>query len=345
MNWTQTHAIALALAFTAALDAGPKPTVIDMESFPQDFIVETKQIILPEFPGAFNPSIVRWNGNIFMTFRTRTADMVSDFKIGCVWLNESFEPISVPQILQFRNENPDCLDQRQDPRLIVINDELYIIFSNFIKIENLVTRRMFIGKMQYADGAFFVESPVCVHPFENWTARWEKNWVPFEYDNALRLAYSIVPHKIFTPSLESGACTTLSSSLTPVQWKFGELRGGTPALKVGNEYLAFFHSSKDFYSTLSDNKKISHYLMGAYTFSAEPPFELKRISPQPIVHETFYHGPMYNTWKPLRVVFAMGYIIDGNDIWVSYGRQDFEMWVARIDAQKLFDSLVPCTTA
>lgn len=50
-------------------------------------------------------------------------------------------------------------------------------------------------------------------------------------------------------------------------WNYGELRGGTEAKLVGNQYLAFFHSQGTIHSRFSMT-----YWMGAYTFSKEPPF-------------------------------------------------------------------------
>ena len=47
------------------------------------------------------------------------------------------------------------------------------------------------------------------------------------------------------------------------RWAWGEMRGGTPALRVdSNHYLSFFHSSGHLTS-----KKIFSYVMGAYLFS------------------------------------------------------------------------------
>jgi predicted GH43/DUF377 family glycosyl hydrolase len=81
--------------------------------------------------------------------------------------------------------------------------------------------------------------------------------------------------------------------------------------------------------------------MGAYTFSPEPPFEVTRISPSPIVGKNFYHGVTHRTWKPLRVVFPGGFVSDEKHVWIVYGRQDHEVWAAKLDKQKLLQSLIP----
>jgi predicted GH43/DUF377 family glycosyl hydrolase len=84
-----------------------------------------------------------------------------------------------------------------------------------------------------------------------------------------------------------------------------------------------------------------HYFMGAYLFEDSPPFSIQKISPNPIVSKTFYNGPAYQTWKPLRVVFPCGVIHNEKYIWVSYGRQDHEAWIVKLDKAGLYKSLVP----
>ena len=119
------------------------------------------------------------------------------------------------------------------------------------------------------------------------------------------------------------------------------LRGGTPGLLIDKEYLAFFHCSKGMATQQSEGKMMTHYFMGAYTYSASPPFALTRVSPKPIIGKNFYNGPMHNTWKPLRVVFPCGFVFDQKHIWIVYGRQDHETWVVKLDRNAFFKSLVP----
>ena len=153
-----------------------------------------------------------------------------------------------------------------------------------------------------------------------------------------------MPHHVLLPSLKTGISTTASYTCALMDWQWGELRGGTPAILDGDSYISFFHSSIIMPSVHSNGKKIQHYVMGAYRFSARPPFALTHVSPEPIVGKGFYEGKEYPTWKPLRVIFPMGCIVGDEHIWVSYGRQDFEIWVATFDKKKLYASLVPCSS-
>jgi predicted GH43/DUF377 family glycosyl hydrolase len=346
------RALFLFLILAGFVDAAE---LIDLETDAQDFVLEIKQIHVPGFPGAFNASIIRWYGKLLLSFRVRDAKMVSTFEIGFVWLDEDFNPISTPKILKIVEKNPSPFSYTQDPRLIIVNNRLYMIYNNFIKTEkmNEPMREMFIAELHYEDGSFFIQDSRHLNlphdidysfgPHEP-NKRWEKNWVPFNYNENLLLARTIIPHQIVQP-LPTGECIIKSLSFSYFDWAWGQLRGGTPALLDGDEYVSFFHSSKIMATVHSQGKKVQHYFMGAYTFSAQPPFELKRISPVPIVGKNFYHGPNYPTWKPLHVVFPMGILADENYFWVTYGRQDFEIWVVKIDKKGLYQSLVPCSGA
>jgi len=215
---------------------------------------------------------------------------------------------------------------------------LHIVYNNSFNGE---VRRMLIGIIEQEGEDFVVNSSECLLRFDGVReARSEKNWVPFDYNGTLHLAYSIVPHKILSP-LGSSNCATVSATLPPVKWNWGVLRGGTPALLDGEEYLAFFHSVKTMATVHSEGINMPHYFMGAYTFSAEPPFHITRISQEPIVGRSFYAGPAYKTYRPVRVVFPGGYVADEKFVWILYGRQDHEIWVVKIDKKALLGSLTP----
>jgi predicted GH43/DUF377 family glycosyl hydrolase len=132
----------------------------------------------------------------------------------------------------------------------------------------------------------------------------------------------------------------MHSTHNTFSWGWGVPRGGTQAIRDGDHYIAFFHSWADVPTVQSNGQKITHYVMGAYTFDARPPFALQAVSPEPIVAKDFYEPPYYKTWKPMRCVFPAGVVLDEESIWVSYGRQDHECWVVKMDKKKLLNSLV-----
>jgi predicted GH43/DUF377 family glycosyl hydrolase len=324
----------------------------DLEDQAQNFVLETKRLEIPNFPGAFNPSITRYRGELLMSFRIRYRKKIVTNQIGLIFLDEEFNFKSEPYILEYRGADIYG-NKQQDPRLITIGDRLYILFNNLLEKSSAPEycdpprplpeiRKMFVAELFFDGKHFYIQTPDPLIFFEgSKPEQSEKNWVPFEYQEQLLLAHSLTPHRIFRPFLGTRLCGTVACTRTPIQWDWGVLRGGTPALLDGDHYLAFFHSSKLAATAHSQGKKIQHYVMGAYTFEADPPFAITSISKEPIVGKNFYHGLAYKTWKPLHVVFPGGYIMDEHFIWVFYGRQDFEIWAAKLDKKELYQSLVP----
>lgn len=331
--------LAVMLAFAQTDATEPR----DLVKMKQSFVLTTKQIHIPGYPEAFNPSIIEWKGRYLMSFRNHHPTNDTTDAIYLVWLDDNFDPISEPALLRREGEVAFSPSKAQDPRLIVVKDKIYIVYSNLYPDVKPVSR-MIVGHLEQEGDGFKVSFPTSLLHFYRQTAgRKEKNWVPFVHDNILLLAYSLQPHRIFLPVLKTSTCLPIGSTIGTIKWDWGTLMGGTPALKVGKSYLGFFHSNKAMATKQSDGVMMNHYFMGAYTFEGHYPFAINGISPHPIVARTFYEGEMYEgqTWKPLRVVFPGGFVQDDNFVWVVYGRQDHELWVVKLDKAKLLSSLLP----
>jgi len=353
------HLLILCLTIGSSLLGTP----MDLENvFGHDAVISTKRILIPQFPYAFNPSLVKWKNKLLLSFRAGKeyvyedeiplpsehtfeydfVDKYSPNRMVLVLLDADLNPCSAPQILDVPNYNSTY--RQQDPRLIVVGERLFIVYSEIVRgISIDYTRRMCVGEIFEDKGYFYTKNVETLLEFEGAKENvWEKNWAPFDYEGELLLTYSLNPHKILRPMLGSHVCYTLACTQTSLDWKWGTLRGGTQAIQISDqEYLGIFHSSTVMASAHSDGKKRQHYFMGAYTFAAHPPFALTRISPTPIVGPDFYHGKAYKTWKPLVVVFPGGLVDNDPYLLVAYGRQDHEMWIATFDKDALLSSLIP----
>ena len=84
-------------------------------------------------------------------------------------------------------------------------------------------------------------------------------------------------------------------------------------------------------------KPLRHYYMGAYTFSPEPPFNIKKITTFPIIADGFYTPSDYDK----RVIFPGGFVSDGEHIYIAYGKDDCEIWIATLDKEELKKNLKP----
>ena len=317
----------------------------DLNHYKSNFILKTKRITVPGYPYAFNPSIIRWRGKILMSFRTIPGNKKSfNSEIGLMRLDPQFNPIGEPQLLALRESGSLIPCRAEDGRLIQIKNHLYLIYSDCSEMQiSRANFRVHVAELGYDGKKFIVLNKTILKQFEGQSDQIrEKNWVPFNYQNELLLSYSIDPHFVLSPLLWSEKCVTISLSDRSSYWGWGALRGGTPALLIDGQYLAFFHSSIELATVQSGGANVAHYFMGAYTFDPHPPFNLRKVSASPIIAEEFYSGEEYNYyWKPIQAIFPCGFIEDGSTLWVAYGRQDHETWVVQLDKKGLMNSLAP----
>lgn len=316
--------------------------VLDYGKMAQDFVLEEKQIVIPDYPAAFNPSLVRWRGGLLMSFRVLVnPENLWHSQIGLVWLDEDFNLKGLPQLLDTRVEKPYIPSRSEDARLYTIGDRLYVIYNDSEAVNDGEDRRMCISEIVYDGISFSVIGTEWLRKFDGENRnRWEKNWTPFDFKGKTLLAYSLFPHRILMP-IGKGRCKTLRATNGTAAWDFGQLRGGVPAqLLNDHEYLGIFHSSCQVVTTNSNQAPMWHYFMGAYTFAAEPPFAITRTSPQPIVGRGFYDDTI--VFK--KVIFPGGFIFDDSHLWIAYGRDDSQCWIAMLDKELLLKSLLPVQT-
>ena len=305
-----------------------------------NIVTSTKRIDLPQFPGAFNPSLIKVKEGFLLSFRyypDQSQLWIS--KIGIVLLDDNLAPVSEPVLLDTRIGNSKIPSQSEDARLFSCNGNIYLIYNDNTSCINPTIRErrdMFVTQLFYTDGEFFLSMPIkLIHEYKYFSQTWQKNWVPFEWNGSLLLSYSISPHEVLYPDCKSGLCQSLFETHPKINWSWGTLRGGTPALLVDGEYLGFFHSSCVTATAATNGHRMWHYFMGAYTFSSSPPFELTKISTAPIIGKDFYTKSSYNK----RVVFPGGFAVVDSSIYVAYGKDDCEIWIATLDKEKLKKSM------
>ncbi len=304
-------------------------------------IVSAQKINVEGFPDAWNPSMVKVDAGYVFTFRiTPHPDRLYISYIGVVLLDDDFEPLTKPQILNTRlvGTSPS---QSEDARIFSCDGKLFLIYNDNAYVTDPKIshhRDMYVAELSYDGKEFSLGPATLLFYAEERGNKWQKNWVPFEYKGSLFLSYTLAPHRVLSSDQSTGCCTPVYSTSTPVSWEWGSfLRGGTPAILVDGEYLAFFHSALEMRSGISPRNRLWHYYMGAYTFSAEPPFEITAISAYPLVGPGFYTDNEYDK----RVIFPGGIVDCGSYLVVAYGKDDREVWIAKIDKTRLKASLVP----
>lgn len=302
-----------------------------------------KRIRLPKFPNSFNPSLLQTKDGFLLAFRyCPIAQEHWRSYIGLVHLDESLNPISDPYILWMREKENTIPHQTEDPRLFQHRGELYLMFNDnpdVICPSALDRRDIYISKLLKKENRYIPGRPKKLfHSEKHEKILWQKNWSPFNWKEQLCITYGINPHEVLTTDLESGNCNPVALTAFKAKWKWGHLRGGTPALPVDGRYLAFFHSSTHANTKATrPGQTLLHYYMGAYIFSSEPPFEIQKVTPFPITAGSFYTKSNYDK----RVIFPSGFVDLGSYLLISYGKDDNEIWIAGIDKKKLMDFMVP----
>ncbi len=293
--------------------------------------ISTQRIEIPKFKSARNSSLLQYEQGYLLTFRYDPKYTIK--YMGIVQLDANFRLISQPKIFKNFSDETPIPTFMEDARIFAYNNEIYLLYNGSLdpSYKKFVNRRdMFISKLSTDCNQFSLSAALMlINPEHHGNQLWEKNWVPFVWKDNLMMAYSFNPHEIMITDLETGNCPVYCKTTSSVDWKWGEIRGGTPAQLVDGDYLAFFHSSIDFPSGAR------HYYIGAYTFASEPPFQITKITLEPLIAKTFYTTGM----KSRRSIFPCGYTISDEKIYLTYGKNNSEVWIATIDKSKLYSLL------
>ena len=308
-------------------------------------VVGVKKIDIRNVIAPYNASLIRSTTpgyDLFFRYDVISSKAkYSDFysRIGVVHLNSQFEQ----EDKEFKRIDVHT-EYAEDPRVLLVNDQLYI-FYNILNNKNIKNRLMCVANLDKE--SFKVNYSTVLDMNLQWV---EKNWSPFEYVGAdqrpqLLIEYQMSPRKLLNLSDPcTGELKNLmlpqEASYFPLHWskKWGEVRGGTPAQKVGDVYLGFFHSS------FTEKDGAIWYVMGAYTFEAQPPFRLTGISNYPILFRGIFDTPYINTASSdKRVIFPSGFVLEKQEgrelIHLTCGENDSSVKIITLDKEKLLESL------
>lgn len=304
-------------------------------------VLNTQSVCIDNVTG-YNPTLVKTANGYDLFFRydvLSPKSIVSPFfsYIGVVRLDTSFKQVEG----SFKRLDLQT-KYAEDPRIVEVGDQLYLFYNDTA----LKGRSMSLANIDKDSHRV------------NFTTRLdmnlrhvEKNWSPLEYideENAphLFVEYSIHPRKILhLPNPKENDLHNVllerEDAFLSLLWpgKWGEIRGGTPAKKIGDEYLGFFHSS------FKDENGLLWFTMGAYTFEATPPFRLTGISKHPILFKNMFDTPATHTAPTdKRVIYPGGFVYDTTDgkerIHVACGENDCGIKLVTMDLKKLKKSLI-----
>lgn len=296
------------------------PSIVKQTPWPTRFVNYGRALDGPGNPRFFNPSIIEHNGSIWLVPRKAEEKIGTKHGMNSIWafrLGADLQPVAglkIPLSGAYKNQH------FEDPRITKWNGQLFLSYCTFVVNADdtwhgahqgtaMLTDDWQVASMQ--DPLYGANGGSVMQNTGN-----EKNWLWFEHEGQLMCVYMTQPHQVlswtFGPTVSAQYHTEGDEFGA---WKFGHVRGGTPPVRVGDEYWSFFHSSID---GLAPNGK-RRYFMGAYSFEAKPPFRVTSITPKPLLVAS-ENDPFHGT-LPL-VVFPCGAIFKEGVWTVSLGVND-----------------------
>ena len=174
----------------------------------------------------------------------------------------------------------------------------------------------------------------------------EKNWVLFSHGGELLAAYSLVPHLVLKVDPVTGKCVRhCVSAAADWVWPYGEIRGGTNVVRIGDHYLGMFHSMMtgpeyERMHPMSTVKADKHYFQGWYKFEVKAPFRIVAASRKPV------ELPHINEGSPVSCCFPVSMIpVEAGVVEIWYGENDNRTRPALCGMFEIGPLLKPVATA
>src|SRR6266446_411539 len=159
---------------------------------------------------------------------------------------------------------------------------------------------------------------------------YEKNWVWWLHEEKLHLLYKANPWTVYVFENRWSERTDYKSD--GISWPYGDIRGGTTPVQVGDLFFTFHHSS------LPWKGRYRRYYAGAIGFEATPPYKPKLITIEPLLQ-----GSQNDVWaqrKPL-VVFPCGALYLKDKWLISMGVNDMKSAWLELSHAALLERMRP----
>ena len=314
---------------TVHYDVDNPPSVLHQTPWPVRILDD-----LPTNSEYLNCGLLERDGKRFLVPRRVKAQHGQPFGFNdCVAFEMKGRKIIGPELdIKFIHTVPG--EHFEDPRIFVHENRTWMSCCNFVWGKTWTGAHQVLMEL---NNDWVVTRRFDVAFGKNGNSVWgntgmEKNWLWFFHDGQPHLIYLTEPHVVVQMSHTFNPVRPYETNSSNIVWPWGQPRGGTPPVRIGDEYFSFFHSSSRWHETGS-----ARYHMGFYAFEAKPPFRKTRIIKMPIMS-----GSSHDRWghpKPI-TVFACGAVIN-KGIWtVSFGINDLYCGVADIPHDDLLKDMV-----
>ena len=241
-------------------------------------------------PGHFNASLTEFDGKLLLASR----------KGGRLYLSE-LDGWRAARTVKLDIPLPG---NHEDPRLVHWRGRLLVGFAVATLRGRDTTVRQAVAEVS-PDGAVrdarvidFARGPM------------EKNWGLFEApDGSLCAVYTIAPRHVVL-RIDGDRAAVVADHPNPLPWSGGHARGGAAPVRVGAEYVGWFHGQ------VQAGRRRT-YSVGRYAFAAAS-LAASSMTPAPLVWATEHHPDRPDA----RVVFPCGAALRGGRWLVSCGVGD-----------------------
>lgn len=289
----------------------------------------------------FNPAIVRFQDQIIMAYRVVLPD-------GRRWLalcrlTEAMQVIP-GSVVPFSDSIQQGGQWHADARFVIFRERLFIHYNDGSPKPN------HIYLIEVDPERLVARGPARELLLQGERRLVEKNWMLFVHDDELWAIYSICPH-IVLKLIHGDDGPVLCRRVYQQDWdatsyvaRYGQLRGGTPPVRMDDHYVSFFHScfvARPFRRLLfrilrKEPTDILHYVGSVYGFAAEPPFAPLWWHAAPLIKPPNF--PRRRKQLHLRVehsVYPCGAIVQDQRWIVSFGSRNEYCCLAMLPAEAI----------
>ena len=179
----------------------------------------------------------------------------------------------------------------------------------------------------------------------------EKNWILFEHNGELLASYGLRPHMVLGVNKGTGLCSRKYISQTEDwKWPWGEPRGGSNWLSMGDHMLMCAHSMLDRIGMegrnpvfASQNEKSKYYFAFFVMAERKPPFKIVAVGKDPLGID--HQIRIKPTIRDALVTFPMSLYRYGDDLCLAYGENDERTRVVKLAWEEVKATLVPVATS
>lgn len=291
----------------------------------------------------FNPAITRFQDQYLMAYRVALGD---ERRLALCRLSPEMRvvPDSVVPLSDFIQPSGNW---QADARFCIFRDRLFIHYND--------------GSRKKPNHIYLVEiDPDTLRPrgparellLDGPRRIVEKNWMLFAHDDELWAIYAISPHIVLrlawdeTAPLLCHIAYQQAWNNLPYPAHFGEPRGGAPPVRLGDQYISFFHSSFPvrplrrllFRALRKPADKMLRYVGGVYGFAAEPPFAPRWCRPAPLILPPTLPRRQRDQLDQRieRSAYPCGAILQEQNWIVSFGAQEEYCCLAKLTVDTIY---------